>query len=47
MGNYGASREITRNEGNRNIDMKLRMKYIPLPKAEDIPLLDNLQCILR
>ena len=54
MGKYS---KIARNEGGHNIDIRLRMKRIPLPKARDIalrfsrptcaflPLLDNLQCI--
>jgi hypothetical protein len=36
VGKYSPSREVTRNEGDHNIDMRLRMKCIPLPKAEDI-----------
>lgn len=54
MGKYRTGREIARNEGDHNIDMRLRMKSIPLLKEEIqmvgltyafLPLLDNLQCI--
>jgi hypothetical protein len=53
-GKCRTGREIARNEGGHNIDMRLGMKSIPLLKEEIqmvgltyafLPLLDNLQCI--